>query len=184
MTSPELWQNSPGTRPRSWEAVAKDQLVYRCFRPQQHCEPSLFPAWDGPWLTFEQLLNKSCSSQTFGGKNWWVFLCWLWAKRKKFPPVINSPDRLLLNMAVLVGMFLDRSNIIHRRCEMILCVYGMLCHDQSDPPLIAPGARSSVTKPWYLVLQGCYLIKTNLMVLISTGFVWGGSRIALFLCLN
>lgn len=59
--------------------------------------------------------------------------------------------------------------------EIILCACSMSYHDQFDPPLIAQGALTSVTKPWYLVLQGCYLIKTNLQALISTGFVWGGS---------
>lgn len=57
-----------------------------------------------------------------------------------------------------------------QECEIILCVR-MSYHDQSNPPLTARGAFSSVTKPWYLGLQGCYLIKTNLQLLISTAFV-------------
>lgn len=60
----------------------------------------------------------------------------------------------------------------------------MSYHDQSDPPLIAQGAPSKLTMPWYLVLQAWYLIKTNLQVLISTVFVWGGSTFIPFLCLN
>lgn len=51
----------------------------------------------------------------------------------------------------------------------------MSYHDQSDPPPVAQGAPSELTKPRYLVLQARYLIKTNLQVLISTVFVWGGS---------
>lgn len=62
-----------------------------------------------------------------------------------------------------------------QKCEMMLCVRSMSYHDQSDPPLVARGSHSSGTKPWYLVLRACYFIKTNLQVLISTGFVAGGS---------
>lgn len=60
----------------------------------------------------------------------------------------------------------------------------MSYHDQSDPPLIAQGALSKLTKQWYLVLQAWYLIKTNLQVLISTVFVQGGSTFIPLLFLN
>lgn len=88
--------------------------------------------------------------------------------------IINTADRFL-KKTVLVGMFIWIKCNISSRVKWFVCVCSMSYHDQSYPTLIAQGALSLVTKPWYLVLQACYLIKTNLRVLISTGFVWGGS---------
>lgn len=67
---------------------------------------------------------------------------------------------------------------------MILCVRSMSYHGQSDPPLIARGALSSVTKPWYLVLLACYLIKTNLQVFYFNWFCLRWKYFLLSVCVT
>lgn len=157
---------------RGWRSAALSQLqvaaaLWNSFRSQH----GVARGWH-----LNNYYNKSCSSQTFGGKNWWVRLHWL--KEEKdlswAVTIINRPERLL-NMAVLVGMFSWIKYHVSKSVKWFcVCVCSMSYHDQSDPPLIAQGALSLVTKPWYLVLQAWCLIKTNLLVLISTGFVLGG----------
>lgn len=170
VTQPELQQCSPGMRPRSWEAVAEDQLDHRSFRPQQHCEPPSFPAWAGPRLTSEQRLEKVLFLPDF----WWEELMsfsalTLGKKEKVFywaVTIIKRPDRL----AVLVGIFIWIKSHVYRSVKWF-CVCVACCIMISLIHLIAWGALSSVAKPWYLVLQAWYLIKTNLQVLSSTVFV-------------
>lgn len=104
----DLQQSSPGTMPRSWEAVSEDQLDLRSFRLQKHCELPTFPAWAEPWLTSEHLLEQGLLLPDFRWEELMSFCAMTLGKVEDFSRVvtiINRPDTWL-NMAVLVGMFI------------------------------------------------------------------------------